>query len=290
MKRKKLFLIVSLILSLFFAGSVSAELVIYDEYIYDCNSGLSWYRNLAAFNGMWYSDQLLAIDELDTAGVNWRMANFDDITQLFEEYSFEDLFLNANNEFVFSPTGLVDPNEPNDLWWLGHFAFYPDTPSLLPQFGPDEAGGVFINGIGEIIYPLTTGGLGEGVSFVGAWAVTSGIFPDSDDDGLGDCQDSCPNEDATGKDADGDGCIDTDEDLPELIIDLGITEPGLESGLLDKANKVQNKIDGGKIRAACNQLDAMINQVNGQRDHFYAEDDADILIEFIENIKTQIGC
>ena len=114
---------------------------------------------------------------------------------------------------------------------------------------------------------------------------------DTDGDTVGDASDSCPLEDATGLDADEDGCIDSADDLPELIeIDLGITEPGLESGLLDKANAVQEKIDGGEIQPACNQLDAMINQVNGQRRHFDPPEDADTLIEYLQNIQTQLDC
>jgi hypothetical protein len=64
----------------------------------------------------------------------------------------------------------------------------------------------------------------------------------------------------------------------------------LESGLFDKANAVQEKIDGGKIRPACSQLDAMINQVNGARRHFDPPEDADTLIEYLQNIQTQLDC
>ena len=72
---------------------------------------------------------------------------------------------------------------------------------------------------------------------------TDPFNPDTDGDTVGDASDSCPLEDATGLDADENGCIDSADDLPELIeFDLGITEPGLESGLLDKANAVQEKI------------------------------------------------
>jgi hypothetical protein len=120
---------------------------------------------------------------------------------------------------------------------------------------------------------------------------TDPFNPDTDGDAVGDSSDRCPLEDSNGFDADEDGCIDSADDLPLLIeSDLGITKPGLASGLLAKANAVQDKIDRGKIRPACNQLDAMINQVNGQRRHFDPREDANTLIEYLQNIQTQLDC
>jgi hypothetical protein len=120
---------------------------------------------------------------------------------------------------------------------------------------------------------------------------TDPLNADTDGDIVGDASDNCPLEDATGLDADENGCIDSIGDLPELIeSDLGITNPGLESGLLNKAEAVQKKIYRGKIRPACKQSDAMIHQANGQRRKFDPPEDADTLIEYIQNIQTQLGC
>jgi hypothetical protein len=120
---------------------------------------------------------------------------------------------------------------------------------------------------------------------------TNPLNPDTDGDTVNDGGDSCPLENATGLDADENGCIDSIDDLPGFIeFDLDIPEPGLESGLLGKVGAVQEKIDGGRIRPACNQLDAMINQINGQRRHFDTPEDADTLIEYLQNIQSQLGC
>lgn len=75
------------------------------------------------------------------------------------------------------------------------------------------------------------------------------------------------------------------ENLPELIIDLEITEQGLEDGLLDKAVQVQEKIDAGKIEDACQQLTEMINQTAGQSHHIDPPEEADLLIEYLQDIQ-----
>jgi hypothetical protein len=109
------------------------------------------------------------------------------------------------------------------------------------------------------------------------------IIVHSDCDGIPDAEDLCPEENSTGFDTDYDGCIDSAEDL-------GITNPGLESALLDKTNNLQDKIEDGKIKTACKLLGSMIKQAYGQRHHFDPPENADALIEYLEILKEQWGC
>ncbi len=57
--------------------------------------------------------------------------------------------------------------------------------------------------------------------------------PDDDNDGVPDVTDACPFEDATGLDADVDGCIDTPEALLDVIGGLDLPA-GTENSLLSK--------------------------------------------------------
>ena len=106
---------------------------------------------------------------------------------------------------------------------------------------------------------------------------------DDDNDGILDVNDICPFEDATGKDADLDGCIDNIKDLPQVIEDLNLNQ-GTDNSLLKKVENDQKSLDKENTQTAINQLEAFINQVKAQRGKKISEEDADMLIEYAMNI------
>jgi hypothetical protein len=106
---------------------------------------------------------------------------------------------------------------------------------------------------------------------------------DTDGDGVIDDEDICPLEDATGQDADGDGCIDAIEDFPQIVEDLNLPM-GTENSLKSKIKNIQKSIDAGKIKTAINQLNAFINQVNALRGKKISNADADMLIQYATNL------
>ncbi|TET99438.1 MAG: hypothetical protein E3J30_04570 [Anaerolineales bacterium] len=114
---------------------------------------------------------------------------------------------------------------------------------------------------------------------------------DFDLDGVGDKCDSCPAEDASGQDADMDGCIDT----PEGLVDFIDTRPDdeiLEKLLTSLISKVENALksrDKGRENAAIGQLEAFIHQVEAQSGKKINEDIAQMLILYAQNLIQQIS-
>jgi len=113
---------------------------------------------------------------------------------------------------------------------------------------------------------------------------------DADDDGDGvlDSEDACPLEDATGFDADGNGCIDRISDLHALFNTL------YAEGAIDATmwNSLNSKIDAAiksstrdNVCAAVNQLGALKNQIQAQRGKKVSEQAATLLIPFITNVQ-----
>ncbi|MFH1724194.1 MAG: hypothetical protein ABII00_06175 [Elusimicrobiota bacterium] len=106
--------------------------------------------------------------------------------------------------------------------------------------------------------------------------------PDDDNDGIDDIADSCPFEDASGRDADQNGCIDSVDDLDETIESLDL-HGGTESSLASKAENAAAAAERGSTKAAANSLEAFINQVDAQRGKKLSEEEADLLIAFAQN-------
>lgn len=111
---------------------------------------------------------------------------------------------------------------------------------------------------------------------------------DSDGDLVPDCVDSCPDEDATGLDANNDGCIDNIGGLNQLIQTLvaeGVSiDQQLQNSLLSKVENAQKSADKENICAAVNQLQAFKNEVNAQRDKKISNDAADLVITYVNNV------
>jgi hypothetical protein len=109
------------------------------------------------------------------------------------------------------------------------------------------------------------------------------IQADNDGDGLGDVCDDCPFEDPHGMDADGDGCIDRISDLAALVRSLGLP-PEVEQALLDSIFASEASIGRGNLRAALNQLEALLLKIEAQRGKSIPGDEADMLTAYAMNI------
>jgi hypothetical protein len=110
---------------------------------------------------------------------------------------------------------------------------------------------------------------------------------DRDGDGIPDCADSCPDEDATGLDANGDGCIDTIGGLAQLVQTLvaeGIIDEQLQNSLLSKVKNAEKSADKENICAAVNQLQAFKNEVNAQRGKKISNEAANLVIAYANNV------
>ena len=110
---------------------------------------------------------------------------------------------------------------------------------------------------------------------------------DDDNDGVLDVDDDCPLEDATGSDADVDGCIDTFDGMTDLIGEL--IESGALSGLLETS--LTSKIDNaaraaarGSVCAAVNQLQALQREIRAQRGKEIPAETADLLLAYAQNL------
>jgi len=113
---------------------------------------------------------------------------------------------------------------------------------------------------------------------------------DDDNDSVPDVEDSCPFEDATGFDADTDGCIDTPEGAIDLI--LGIPEHALAPNQVNSLVKVVENalklIEKEEPNDAISMLESFINHVEAQSGKKISEDVADLLIAYAENLIAQL--
>ncbi|MFH1724840.1 MAG: hypothetical protein ABII00_09485 [Elusimicrobiota bacterium] len=102
-------------------------------------------------------------------------------------------------------------------------------------------------------------------------------------DGVPNASDNCPDEDASSRDADQNGCADSVEDLAETIESLDLPA-GVESSLTGKAGNAADAAERGSRKAAQNILKAFINQVEAQAGKKkLTEEEARQLIEFAAN-------
>ena len=123
------------------------------------------------------------------------------------------------------------------------------------------------------------------MSYLGAYEC------DSDGDGLPDEVDACPGEDATGFDADGDGCIDTLTGLTDVIatlVALGVIDENMQNSLTSKLTNALGSADRENICAGVGQLQAFKNQIEAQRGKKVSEDAADLLIQYADNLIAQL--
>ncbi len=113
---------------------------------------------------------------------------------------------------------------------------------------------------------------------------------DSDGDGIIDSEDSCPFENATGFDADQNGCLDNIQGLSQVIDTLpddALSEE-IKNSLASKVSAALNSIDKEKDQAAINQLQAFINEIYAQKGKKISEEAAELLISYANNIILRI--
>ena len=87
-------------------------------------------------------------------------------------------------------------------------------------------------------------------------------------DGIPDDEDSCPLQDATGLDSNDDGCIDSIENLAQVLEALpeGSISEEIENSLISKVENALKSLDKDVINAGINKLEAFINEIEAQRD------------------------
>ncbi len=114
---------------------------------------------------------------------------------------------------------------------------------------------------------------------------------DSDNDGVFDdfdgITDFCPLEDATGFDANVDGCIDTLSGLTEVVETLvteGVISEQLKNSLLSKVGNASKSVDKEHICTAVNVLGALKNEVTAQTGRKISPDAAILLQAFADNV------
>ena len=114
---------------------------------------------------------------------------------------------------------------------------------------------------------------------------------DDDNDGLPDEDDVCPLEDATGFDADENGCIDTEDGLLEILAGLPpeLLSDQIKNSLTSKIENAMKSLEKDRGNAAIWQLEAFINQVEAQSGKKISEDVAQMLILYAQNLIQQIS-
>ena len=115
--------------------------------------------------------------------------------------------------------------------------------------------------------------------------------PDDDNDGVLDIADVCSLEDATGFDADNNGCIDRITDLPTVFNTL-YTEGAINSTLWNSLNAKINAAIAASTRdnvcAAVNVLGALKNEITAQTGKKVSVASAQLLQPFITNVQNYV--
>jgi hypothetical protein len=114
---------------------------------------------------------------------------------------------------------------------------------------------------------------------------------DSDGDGVFDDfngeVDACPAEDATGFDADSNGCIDSFAGLLDLLAKLGaeeVIDDEMQNSLISKVSNADKSYDKDKICTAINQLGAFKNQVAAQTGNKISVEAAEMVTAYADNL------
>ena len=107
--------------------------------------------------------------------------------------------------------------------------------------------------------------------------------PDDDNDGVSDTNDICPFENALGKDANNDGCIDSVCALAGVVNSSYISNHGIKTSLTQRAENACKMYQEGKIDAVKGMLGAFIYEVTAQQGKNIDTSTADMLIGFASN-------
>jgi hypothetical protein len=107
------------------------------------------------------------------------------------------------------------------------------------------------------------------------------VCDDTDDDTVVDSDDECPLEaPAGGLDADLNGCTDTINGLIEIVEAMG-SQP---KGLLKKLEDALQALEQGKPHVATNKLHDFVDQVEAHRGEALTDEQADLLVNYANNI------
>ena len=152
--------------------------------------------------------------------------------------------------------------------------------SYLQSGGQDGIANSF-NDLGQLAFWAGFVGGNGGGAFVAS------TNPDSDGDGVFDSDDACPEQDAGGLDANHDGCIDSTDDLALLMSELIPDDAGAGTGLIHLAENAAAMASRGNLRAAQGQLQALTHALGALAGNVVSEEDADLILEFIDNVVAQ---
>jgi hypothetical protein len=120
---------------------------------------------------------------------------------------------------------------------------------------------------------------------------TNPLIPDTDGDTVGDASDICPLEDATGFDADMNGCLDTLAGITEILNTLvieGVIDSNLRNSLITKCEGAERASSKENICAAVNKLEALKNEVNAQAGNKISPEAATLVINYANNLIIQL--
>jgi len=115
--------------------------------------------------------------------------------------------------------------------------------------------------------------------------------PDDDNDEVLDTVDACPLIDASGFDADKNGCIDSLGDLPNVLNTLvleGVISTELQNSLTSKIENAEKSASKDNICTATNQLEAFKNQVTAQQGNKVSDEAAELMMNYADNIIQQL--
>jgi hypothetical protein len=135
---------------------------------------------------------------------------------------------------------------------------------------------------------------------VGDITIIDAATHDTDDDDVPDAQDNCPlvanpGQQDVDDDNIGDACDPTDDRtaaqvIADLTAQLESNPAGPGNSYLSKLQAIADKIGSGDSTAACNQLDAFVNEVNAQVGKKLTQEQADALLAEVAKIRTKAGC
>jgi hypothetical protein len=132
-------------------------------------------------------------------------------------------------------------------------------------------------------------------SFVSLWnpnevVLGDNVESDSDGDDIFDSGDECPNENAYGFDSDRDGCIDTLDDIAEIIeglSDKGVISPGIAHSFLKKILNAGKAVSRSNYSAAKGLLQSFQRELKALEVKKVPEYEAFLLLSFAETIESQ---
>jgi hypothetical protein len=111
---------------------------------------------------------------------------------------------------------------------------------------------------------------------------------DPDGDGIFVCDDACPEENATGFDADENGCIDSPLEMINVVNTLlgeGIIDGNVAKEIVNRLEAVMRPTDKDNICAAVNKLEALINTLMAQgRNGNLPAQSGDWLTEYTQSV------